>query len=725
MVQLVVKEDDTKQTPTVEKLLEKYGNTPIDQIPVDDLLVIFGNTPTNEIPEQVRATLMNEAVQRRAKELGPEEAGFSGLTSAQAAEMAPFAPAGMGIQRINAASIAGFTDGLMDSLRGLGLAPKKSLEEEFDTRVELARAPEDYFSGMLTGAVVDPVGLATGGVSGKLAVAGATKLLPNAPRVATALGITAGGGAEGAAQGALIPVYEEFGDSRLMNTIYGAGIGAGLGAGVGTAGALVTPPLRPTETKPELAPQPVSLQPTALAGQDYKPRMNRPVETPVTTTSVEPTPQVTRSTPATLKVQNIDQQIADLEQKTQQVGRKKRKPIEKQIEKLRIARQKELNQANEKAAVIKEKVVSLENQLDRLARRKEKLQPGEAGAKARQARAERREEELQQEIDTLTGLDYSPNGGYVVTISGVGYDNPLQIVNKKNRLELNNPTDAEISVKLPPPKETGDPVTDAANKLNYILNSDDAAPRLGLDAPPSASSAGVRPAVQYAQEVSAGVDEAAARRAGEMPPSTARDRADMPVGRDIGRQEEMTQEEIGRRAALLAASTEQKQRQQAKQMGLKDEDVDWAIQNLPTISERKFTYDNVEQAAARLKAGPIGRDYDTLVDFIMDQPQNRIFSPEEMEALRPLFIEANNRVDQTLRQMRKLKKDGQADSAEMVKLVEDLYFNNYIAELQRTNGRAASHIMLQAKKTKRFVAENTRRVNRNQLITNLFGVKCG
>jgi hypothetical protein len=185
----------------------------------------------------------------------------------------------------------------------------------------------------------------------------------------------------------------------------------------------------------------------------------------------------------------------------------------------------------------------------------------------------------------------------------------------------------------------------------------------------------------------------------------------------------MTQEETGRRAALLAASTEQKQRQQAKQMGFKDEDVDWAIQNLPTISERKFTYDNVEQAAARLKAGPIGRDYDTLVDFVMDY--DGIFGPEQMEALRPLFIEANNRVDQTLKQMRKLKKDGQADSAEMVKLVEDLYFNNYIAEMQRTNGRAASHVLLQAKKTKRFVAENTRRVNRNQLITNLFGVKCG
>lgn len=32
MVQLAVKED-TKQTPTVEKLLEKYGNTPLIKYP--------------------------------------------------------------------------------------------------------------------------------------------------------------------------------------------------------------------------------------------------------------------------------------------------------------------------------------------------------------------------------------------------------------------------------------------------------------------------------------------------------------------------------------------------------------------------------------------------------------------------------------------------------------------------------------------------------------------
>jgi len=102
----------------------------------------------------------------------------------------------------------------------------------------------------------------------------------------------------------------------------------------------------------------------------------------------------------------------------------------------------------------------------------------------------------------------------------------------------------------------------------------------------------------------------------------------------------------------------------------------------------------------------------------------RIFTAEEMEALRPLFLEAEQRVDQILRQMRKLKKEGLADSEDMVNLVQDLYLNTYVADLRRTNGTAASHILTQAKKTKRFTAENTRRVDEGKLITNLFGVDC-
>ena len=56
--------------------------------------------------------------------------------------------------------------------------------------------------------------------------------------------------------------------------------------------------------------------------------------------------------------------------------------------------------------------------------------------------------------------------------------------------------------------------------------SSDSGPRLGLDAPPALSSAGVRPAVQYADEAAMGVDEAQAIKAGTMAESTARKRAE-------------------------------------------------------------------------------------------------------------------------------------------------------------------------------------------------------
>ena len=76
-----------------------------------------------------------------------------------------------------------------------------------------------------------------------------------------------------------------------------------------------------------------------------------------------------------------------------------------------------------------------------------------------------------------------------------------------------------------------------------------------------------------------------------------------------------------------------------------------------------------------------------------------ILSAEEMEALRPLFLEAENRVDQIIKQMRKLKKEGLADSEEMVDLSSRFVFKYiYLADLRRTNGTAASHILTQAKK---------------------------
>lgn len=724
---------------TQKQLAEKYKDTPVEEIPEEALIVLFSDTPVDSIPEQIRPRVVNAAVALEAKRLGPVPEDEQSKFAEQVQSREPLTggrfipgmanyygvPGLVPYTKTSKAQRIGIEEGITDSARTIAQAAsnlvgsqanfKKDFSEEFRNRVEIARegAMTDYITGLAAGGTLDPV---TGGVTTAATGAGGM-MLKNAPL----LGVLLGGTAAGASTGALIPTYPEFGDSRLKNTGVGAAIGGGItaipvgGAKAAQAIARLAPKQTPV-VPPKLAPQPV---PMTLSGGRVQPK-----QTPVTTATIDIEPQVTQSTPSTLKLQNIDLQIADLKAKAVTVGRKKRKPIESQIKKLEQAKTNELNRANKKSKEVDEQVVQLENQISRLAARSAELQPGQAGAKARIQRAQRRTQELETEVDTLTGLDFAPNGGYRVNVNGQLYDNPRQLVAIKNRIDLHNTTGAEVEFILPPPKPTGDPVTDAANKINYIQLSSDSGPRLGLDAPPALSSAGVRPAVQYADEAAMGVDEAQAIKAGTMAESTARKRAEDPRGVDVGRDELMTAEEKGRRAGITE-STEQRRQLNlaAKAVGGDEEDALWAYENLPTID--KFSFENLEESARLLKQeGFIAREYDTLLDMLMEK-KGDILSAEVMQALRPLFLEAENRVDQIIKQMRKLKKEGLADSEEMVDLVQDLYLNTYIADLRRTNGTAASHILTQAKMTKRFTAENTRRVNEGKLITNLFGVDCG
>ena len=695
---------------TKKKLAEQYKNTPIEEIPEQVLVVLFSDTPVDSIPEQIRSRVVNAAVSLEAERRGPRSEKEKTQYNVEAAGRGgvPAIP----ITRPSRALEIGAEEGALDSLKTIGFLDKNTFAEEFRNRVEVSRegAMPEYIGGLAAGGFADPF---TGGAATAATGAG-SMLLKTSPL----LGAVLGGSAGGAVSGSLVPTYEEFGDSRTRNTMFGAALGGGITAvpvgvvkGAQAASRLAKKPA--PVVPPKLALQPV---PQTLAGGRVQPK-----ETPVTTATVDIEPQVTQSTPSTLKIQNIDMQIADLKSKAATVGRKKRKPIEAQIKKLEQARKNELNRANKKSKEVDEQVVQLENQINRLASRSAELQPGQAGARARIKRAERRIGEIETEVDTLTGLDFAPNGGYRVQVNGQLYDNPRQIVSVKDRIDVHNTTGAEIEFILPPPKPTGDPVTDAANKINYIQLSGDASPRIGLDAPPTLSSAGVRPAVQYADEAAMGVDEAQAIKAGTMAESTARKRAEDPRGVDVGRDEPMTAEEKGRRAVLAEATEQRRQFQRAQQMGLDEEDALWTAENLPSIDS--FTFENLEDAARILKQeGFIAREYDTLLDMLMDT--KRIFTAEEMEALRPLFLEAEQRVDQILRQMRKLKKEGLADSEDMVDLVQDLYLNTYVADLRRANGTAASHILTQAKKTKRFTTENTRRVDEGKLITNLFGVDC-
>lgn len=708
-----------------KKIIEKYKDTPIEEVPDQALIILYSDAPVDSIPEQVRPRIMNAAIAIEAKRRGPVPEEEQSKFAEQVQSKEPFTgrrfipgmanyygvPGLVPYTKTSKAQRIGLEEGITDSIRTI-TGNKKDLREEFNNRVEIARegALTDYITGLGVGGTLDPVtGLTTTGVAG----AGGM-LLKQAPMLGTLLG----GTAAGATAGSLIPTYEEFGDSRVRNTGVGAALGAGITAvpvgGVKAAQAIAR--LAPKQTPvvpPKLAPQPV---PMTLSGGRVQPK-----ETPVTKVTMEIEPQVTQSTPSTLKLQNIDNQLIELNEKVVSLGRKKRRPIEAQIKKLEQAKTNELNRANAKSKEVYDQVIQIENQISRLAKRSNELKPGQAGAQARIQRAQRRTQELETEVDTLTGFDFAPNGGYRVNVNGKLYDNPRQLVSIKNRIDLHNTTGAEVEFILPPPKPTGDPVTDAANKINYIQLSSDAGPRIGLDAPPTLSSAGVRPAVQYADETAIGVDEAQVLKAATMAESTARKKAKDPKGADTGRDKLMTAEEKGRRAALSKETEPSRKIQKAQQMGLDEEDALWTVENLPSIDQ--FTFENLEQSARILKQeGFIAREYDTLLDMLMDT--KRIFTAEEMEALRPLFLEAENRIDAIIKQMRKLKKEGLSDSEEMVNLVQDLYLNTYVADMRRTNGTAASHILTQAKKTKRFTAENTRRVDEGKLITNLFGVDC-
>jgi len=98
---------------------------------------------------------------------------------------------------------------------------EEDLRNEYEARVQEAQSPITSFGSRLIGDIADPVGfLLPGQKISKVAKTG-SKLLDY---------VLTGSGA-GFVAGVTEPVYEEVGDSRVLNTLFGTGLGAGLGAG--------------------------------------------------------------------------------------------------------------------------------------------------------------------------------------------------------------------------------------------------------------------------------------------------------------------------------------------------------------------------------------------------------------------------------------------------------------------------------------------------------------
>jgi hypothetical protein len=716
------KEKEEKQ----KTLIKKYKNTSVSEVPVEDLAALFFNKKLSEVPAEVQPQLMDYLVQRKAQSLGPLEEGPA--TEEEKEYLESFAVRrGVALDPISEAESEGISEGARSGVTGflgrkLGLIKERTLKEEFDRRVKLERIRmagniSDYYTGVVEGAIVgDPVGAVTGGaVAARTAMTGA-RMLSQAPKTGAVVGATAGGAGEGAIYGAIAPVYPEFGDSRARNVALSAAAG-GVITGVPTAGvSMLTKTPVPPVVQPELAPQPVALQPKALATETFAPRPQQiPKPTPVTG---QATFNLDLAPPNTVKMQNLNEQITDLEIKAQGLNRKKRKGINRQIEALKQVRTAEITAANEIAQDLNDKVVEVDKQIQRLAKRRAEIQPSEAGSKSRVERALRREEELAKEKDIILGLDRYAEGGYRINLTDEAYADPKNIIALKNRIQATNNTNTQPDIVLPEPVITGDAVTDAANRAIYLSMSDDV--RLGLDAPPALSAAGVRPQTQYAVETAKGVDETAMQRAVGMSPATARREAETPVGTPTGREGVLTKEEIGRVSAVTAATQEQRNLQRVMAMGT-EEDVEELLKALPMGNDVA----SIEKAAEIFKRGVIGKNYDTLVDYVMDVHQNRMLTAIEQAALRKLFIAVENRMVNSMNKLRKLRQEGLADSKEAVDLIEDIYFSTYIANIRKSSATEASRILREMKTTKQTVASNTRKVNRGELITNLFGVECG
>ena len=117
-------------------------------------------------------------------------------------------------------------EGLQSSFEGLaqmtGLPTGyiTSPEEEFRNRVELEQSPYAGYGGYIVGSILDPVTLP------------AAFLKPIQVGGAVTTGVARGATA-GFVGGAVEPVYEEFGDSRLLNTTVGTVFGGALGGVIG------------------------------------------------------------------------------------------------------------------------------------------------------------------------------------------------------------------------------------------------------------------------------------------------------------------------------------------------------------------------------------------------------------------------------------------------------------------------------------------------------------
>mgnify|MGYP001457271206 CR=1 FL=1 len=579
--------------------------------------------PDTATPEQINQTLLSLGT-----DLLPEESSGSVF----------FNQLGEGLE----SSIEGISN-----LTGLGFY-EDSYEDEFRNRVELEQSPYAGYGGLLVGSILDPVTLPVAFL----------KPVTLGSKVATGI---ARGGVVGAAGGAVEPVFEEFGDSRLLNTTVGAAFGGALGGALSKFIARDVPIKSKIDADEaeEASEAAISSVQSAVVKEDDQPTL-----TPAQRLEEELKEQsglgITRETEEVLQ-KGIDERLKRVEQ----------------IEKASAKRTKGLRAADDKAEGAKA--------LDQFESIRTRLM-GEV---------------REMRLRLKKGVE-GRNAGADLAKLRTGQDDKLSPSARTRLQELETP---EPVVRTPtagqPIVRSTDPSLVGARVGDEEIPVEEFAPlQMGFDPRTSAGSAGVRPEQRFAGQAAEGVDEeelVASAWSRKMTEPAGDKGFDLPEQdlRRAGQREsaasQRLQDLMGHKFGAYTFDYNPQMEAEVKAIIGEDFDslVDWLID-----AGRKGKVFNFQEQR--------------LLEPLRAEAEQRIATT--YKAMRKMRSQGGYRSTEYT--------DAEYDA------VMDLQFYSYVADIIDTNGTRASHALKEIQNIKANRKRNAAQVKAGKPIDDIFGVKC-
>jgi len=595
--------------------------------------------------------------------------------------------------------------------QGLG-TDTTDLEKERELRIMMEQNPVSAYTALFGSSLADPV----------TAPFLWTKLINLPNKVASITARGAGGGFTG---GFLEPTYEEFGDSRVMNVMFGTGLGAGLGAVVGKA-------LQRAETGPSvklegdedgvIIPEKIrrdgklkdevlqSLEDVDLAAIEA--RVGKSLRESGQIEDVQKQagkvfdeiarPLADVPTPRTRQFDPVAKLREEFQAKIQPIGAKLKETPNKELARL----------TRELESVKKQKTVA-QQFLNGRGTALSKVKPQKTFDLASAA-----ETKISKQIaDIKEAKRYS---AYLRDLDS----GQISKLPKREQAKLNQYTkDAGLALKSfkenaqPIPEQTQAVLPRDVEELAQQLNAKAkqvktpttgrlpssqptiepvAREQLGLDPRTSAGSMGTRPSARYEAITKEGVVDDAAIEAVRRTQTEGRSKVEIPgaspaENKFYSRLRDMTAEQMVR---------------------LKNQEYGY------------YSWANVQEEGLRIQQR-ILKDYNDLNEwFIEKASKNEALSPQELEAIFPLIQEAEQRILDNRAILASLIRAGDARSEEAVRLNDEILLYNYLTQAFDAQGTLASNVMTQMKRWKRLHTKHEKQLKAGKEVNDLLGVVC-